>query len=1386
MAKRVLEVSITGDSRDLEKALGKSNKSLDKFGKQTSLVGRLSSKSGASMMVLAKGGAAAGVGLIAAAAGAKKLFDAYTESLVVQKQTETALKSTGNQAGVTAKQIGNLATAISRKSGIDDEAVQAAENLLLTFTNVHNEAGKGNKIFNQTAHAAADMASSFKAAGKDMTIQDAMLQLGKALNDPEKGMTRLTRVGVSFTDAQKKQVAAMVKAGDTAKAQKVILAELNKEFGGSAKTWGDTHPFDKLNVAWGNLQETLGGYLAPAFSAATGYLTDFINGMQDGSGAGGRFVQIVKNVAANVKAGFEAIRPGLEWFAHEMKLLYPIVKEGIGAAVEWLVPKLQALAAWFRGLPSSVQIAAGALAGFGALLMATGPVGAAIAGLVVGAILIRRNWDSISGLFQKVKKSISDWVAKNRSDINSIISILKAVGTVIKTVVVKQFEFMLGVAKRVWPAIKQTVEGALKVIQGVVNTVMGLIHGDFGRAWKGIKQIFSGSLKVLVGYVRGITAPIRQATVMVAKAVWGGLTGLGKKLAAIAANAFNGLRNAIRARIKGVSQAAADIATTVWNALRSLPGEMLQIGKDVAQGLMDGIASKAKDIAGFGIKIGKWITDPTKAFLKSKSPSKVFAQIGKDVGEGLALGIEGSRARIGGSLRDGLLFPIEAAITQLERQAERLQRVFDRQDTNRQRQQLKADLKAAYDTPIDSTSIGGSSSSRGRASGSGSNIVDAGVLLQKMGLQVAENPAFGGVNPVHKNGSYHYKGLAIDVNAAGGGDAELAKLKKALAVIRKDFKDQILEAMIEDAGTANQHLHVALRGNAGTPGATSKVRVSAGGSSSRATRRSGSGLNKTFPLTRVGKGGAQLSEKQLRQVFESAGFSPAEALWMARVSGRESGGRPGIVQYDPGDGNVGYGLTQITPGRNGANWGGPNSATYKKFLSLGGAEAMRNPLINAEMARYMFQQSGVHPWDSSSKSIPMVTGHVASAGKISGSVRDDSNRVDAIKQAKQALKDFNREQARAAKLARIQVRITGLEKIKAWNDGLKDIAGTLKDTVSQAADAFAEKWESTVGKSIDETNQKAMDSLANVQQAVQDTFDATTSSMVANGPAAQALAALQTQQDALQRAAEDASNQQALQDARRSGDPRQIKAAQDAIDETNRQRAISAAQDAAEAERSQIEAQRATERKALEDQQAADTKALEDQQQADRLARYTADSEAFTTKLEADLAAEYNSLSARGQNYASFVSKVNAILSQLGSGVTGITYTPDASAEAAVSAGPAMNVAFAPGSAGWNAQWLQAFEDTHPGQTLVNGQVVPKRASGGLIRMDTVYRVNEVGQEGLVRMPGGGVGVVPASRMAARGGQGGPAVVIQHAVIGSQRAAEAFGNRLSYDAKYRP
>lgn len=215
-------------------------------------------------------GILAGVGgFLALASAARAVWGEMEEAAKVGAQTEAVIASTGGIANVTAQHVSDLAQQLLRVSGVDDEVIAGGANMLLTFTKVRNEVGKGNDIFDRATRAALDMSV---ALGTDM--RGASLQIGKALQDPIRGLTALRRVGVSFTDAQENQIRAMVKTGDVAGAQKIILAELTTEFGGSAKAAGETLP-GKLSIMRESLKNT-GAEILTAMTPALQGLADIL------------------------------------------------------------------------------------------------------------------------------------------------------------------------------------------------------------------------------------------------------------------------------------------------------------------------------------------------------------------------------------------------------------------------------------------------------------------------------------------------------------------------------------------------------------------------------------------------------------------------------------------------------------------------------------------------------------------------------------------------------------------------------------------------------------------------------------------------------------------------------------------------------------------------------------------------------------------------------------------------------------------------------------------------------------------------------------------------------------------------------------------------------
>lgn len=192
---------------------------------------------------------AAVASFVAASVTIEKFVDATSEAEANQAQLAAALKSTKGVSGQTIETLNAHAEALQRLTTYEDDTINKAQSLLLTFTKISGE------IFPQATEAAADLAARM---GGD--LQGATLQVGKALNDPIKGITALSRAGIQFTEDQKEMINSFVEANNIIGAQKIILQELETQFGGSAEAARATlgGAITALQNAFGNLFEVAG------------------------------------------------------------------------------------------------------------------------------------------------------------------------------------------------------------------------------------------------------------------------------------------------------------------------------------------------------------------------------------------------------------------------------------------------------------------------------------------------------------------------------------------------------------------------------------------------------------------------------------------------------------------------------------------------------------------------------------------------------------------------------------------------------------------------------------------------------------------------------------------------------------------------------------------------------------------------------------------------------------------------------------------------------------------------------------------------------------------------------------------------------------------------
>jgi len=180
---------------------------------------------------------------------------AYGEEEQAVAKLSGVLRATGNAAGFTAEQLQEHASALQKMTTFGDEAILGAQSLLATFKEVKGE------TFTQATQAILDL-----SAVMEQDLKSSALMVGKALQDPVRGITALRRAGVSFNEEQQKTIKNLAETGRLAEAQEMILAELKSEVGGVANAMSKTATgaMQQFKNAAGDVFEKLGQALAPA------------------------------------------------------------------------------------------------------------------------------------------------------------------------------------------------------------------------------------------------------------------------------------------------------------------------------------------------------------------------------------------------------------------------------------------------------------------------------------------------------------------------------------------------------------------------------------------------------------------------------------------------------------------------------------------------------------------------------------------------------------------------------------------------------------------------------------------------------------------------------------------------------------------------------------------------------------------------------------------------------------------------------------------------------------------------------------------------------------------------------------------------------------------
>lgn len=499
---------------------------------------------------IAGGVLTAGVGLAATAFGALVTeigasVQAASDSEVVITQLNAVLESTGGIAGVTSQAAQDLSTSLQAVTRFSDETILSGENMLLTFTNI------GKDIFPAATETMLDMS---QALGQD--VKASAIQLGKALQDPIEGVTALRRVGVNFTDAQKDMIKSLVEAGKVEEAQKLILKELQTEFGGSAEAAGKTFAgqMDILRNKFDDVQEKIGAAFIPVLLHLAETLMPYVD----------KYLPMFADFMVNVVA------PALDTVVTALGQLLSHLENGTGPVAD-INLALQQLGLFLQPITDG-------LAALGLAFQSTTP-----AFTQAGADIQATMTQLFSTLGPQVQQGMTELVALIGGALKGIAQFWHDHGAEITAVV--------GFIIRL---VVTNITNWLLVLTGIIRTGMAILRGDWAGAWDIIKETVTNIMNNLLALF-GTSLPKIAAS----------FASLGSQIRTYIQSALTFIQNLIPQFVQFGRGIIQGIITGIQNDASNLIETITRIINDTIKAVMDTLdmSSPSKVFANIGMNM---------------------------------------------------------------------------------------------------------------------------------------------------------------------------------------------------------------------------------------------------------------------------------------------------------------------------------------------------------------------------------------------------------------------------------------------------------------------------------------------------------------------------------------------------------------------------------------------------------------------------------------------------------------------------------------------------------------------------------------------------------------------------------------------------------------
>ena len=613
----ILSVIGKYDGKDLERA----QKQLAQMQKETATFGNKFSAAGKQLQSVGDklgkvgGSLTKGVTLpiiaggVALAAFAKEAEDAA----ISNRKLGAVLDSMGYPQAT--QRLSDYAEQLERSLAVDADVIRATQTKLATFKNLTATVNEAGGAFDRATMAALDLA----AAGFGSAETNAV-QLGKALQDPVKGITALGRAGVTFTEQEKEKIKALVESGKMLQAQDVVLKAIETQVGGTAKAGASS--FEKIRLSLMQIAEAIGNAVLPLVEQ----LSDFISNT---------LVPKVVPMIDRLVQGFNNMDPAAK------KVLFIFV--GVAAAAG---PLLMVV---------------------GKLVSASGAIISALGGITIAGTILAIKVVAVAAAIAAIALAFK-WAYENseplRRAVDNLVNTFKNVFNIVKNNVVGAFDSMnsaTGKANVVLTAIGNYlkvyftayvtyVTGIIKALGAAFQVAMKIFEIGFTILKMGaniIKGVLLAAFDILMNKLGPISAALR--------AVAGGVRSAFSAIAGFVSSAFNNVGKIVETFINFAIK-AVNVLIRAYNVLADfLPGverateiaefSFAQMG-GAAQGAANGAALAATAVDGWSTSAGKANMATANTAVVNKIAAASFDGIGgAAAGAGNAAEKSGDKAK---------------------------------------------------------------------------------------------------------------------------------------------------------------------------------------------------------------------------------------------------------------------------------------------------------------------------------------------------------------------------------------------------------------------------------------------------------------------------------------------------------------------------------------------------------------------------------------------------------------------------------------------------------------------------------------------------------------------------------------------------------------------